>query len=487
MAKGGHTITANVALRNSGWGIHATGQNVDGGGNAARDNGQRAQCFGVVCTAEAGPPDTHIDDAPPPATSVTTARFTFTGIDDVTPAAGLRFECRLVGGGVDDPLFAPCGSPQSYPDLAAGRYTFEVRAIDGAGKVDPTPAAHTWTIDTVAPDTTIDAGPDDPTESTSASFTFSANEAASFSCSLDGTAFTTCTSPATFTGLAPGAHDFTVRATDAAGNTDVVPAAFAWTVTVPVDNTPPDTRIDTGPANPTTATSATFTFSATEPATFVCSLDGEAFTACTSPITYTDRAAQGHDFSVIATDAAGNADPTPATFSWTVSPDACAGGTVTAAADADSWVAQKDPGKNFATDSILKVDAKNQEAARGLVRFALPPLPAGCRITGAELQLQNGSGRAGRTIHALPLAGPWTESAVTWRNQPATAGAPVAAPSASGTMRWTVTDQVRAMYDGLNHGFLVRDADERSSGREQQFHSREKGTDNPPRLVITYG
>ena len=38
-----------------------------------------------------------------------------------------------------------------------------------------------------------------------------------------------------------------------------------------------------------------------------------------------------------------------------------------------------------------------------------------------------------------------------------------------------------------NHGFLVRDASENGSGFDQSFHSREKGTDNPPRLVITFG
>mgnify|MGYP006216388347 CR=1 FL=1 len=43
------------------------------------------------------------------------------------------------------------------------------------------------------------------------------------------------------------------------------------------------------------------------------------------------------------------------------------------------------------------------------------------------------------------------------------------------------------MFDaGANHGFLIRDANE-NQDHEQQFHSREKGSDNPPRLVITFG
>jgi hypothetical protein len=43
------------------------------------------------------------------------------------------------------------------------------------------------------------------------------------------------------------------------------------------------------------------------------------------------------------------------------------------------------------------------------------------------------------------------------------------------------------MYDtGTNHGFLIRDAVEGSSGSEQQFHSRENGASRP-QLVIRFG
>jgi hypothetical protein len=43
------------------------------------------------------------------------------------------------------------------------------------------------------------------------------------------------------------------------------------------------------------------------------------------------------------------------------------------------------------------------------------------------------------------------------------------------------------MYTEANDGFLVRDAVPGGSGIEQNFHSREKGTDNPPQLVVTFG
>jgi hypothetical protein len=86
--------------------------------------------------------------------------------------------------------------------------------------------------DTVAPDTSISTGPTELTVSTSASFTFISDESSStFECALDGGSFTSCTSPEEYVGLAVGAHNFEVQATDASSNTDPTPAAWSWTIT----------------------------------------------------------------------------------------------------------------------------------------------------------------------------------------------------------------------------------------------------------------
>ncbi|MBI2620496.1 MAG: hypothetical protein HYW57_10485, partial [Ignavibacteriales bacterium] len=85
------------------------------------------------------------------------------------------------------------------------------------------------------------------------------------------------------------------------------------------DTTPPDTVIDAGPASPTNSASAAFTFHATESgSTFECQLDGGGFTSCTSPKSYAGLTDGSHAFNVRATDAAGNTDATPATFSWVI-------------------------------------------------------------------------------------------------------------------------------------------------------------------------
>jgi len=84
------------------------------------------------------------------------------------------------------------------------------------------------------------------------------------------------------------------------------------------DITRPNTVIDSGPSGTLTDTSATFTFSASEPSTFLCRLDSDAFAPCTSPTSYTNLAATSHTFQVAAIDGSYNVDFTPAVRTWTV-------------------------------------------------------------------------------------------------------------------------------------------------------------------------
>ena len=137
---------------------------------------------------------------------------------------GATFECRLDGG-----AWGACSSPETIGLLLDGSHTFEVRAIDGAGNVDASPASHTWTVDTVAPDSSFSVVPADPSNDTTPTFEFSANEAgSSLQCRLDGGVWGSCSSPETLGPLADGSHTFEVRATDAAGNQETAPASHTW-------------------------------------------------------------------------------------------------------------------------------------------------------------------------------------------------------------------------------------------------------------------
>lgn len=164
-------------------------------------------------------------------------------------------------------------------------------------------------------------------------------------------------------------------------------------------------------------------------------------------------------------------------------------GTQTASSDTDSWIDQNSSSDNRGSDSTLKVRSESgSNNMRALVRFALPSLPSGCTVTAATLRLYAASFSSGRTLEAHQIASSWTESGVTWSNQPSVTGTPATTTSGSGWRQWAVTSLVQAMYAGSNHGFRIKDATESASGGfEQRLHSREKAPDNPPELVITFG
>jgi Putative metal-binding motif len=85
--------------------------------------------------------------------------------------------------------------------------------------------------DTDAPRTAFSSGPPALGPSTSATFSFRTSEnLTTFQCSLDGGVFGACGSPATFSGLTEGRHQLTVRSTDLAGNAEINPPSFSWTV-----------------------------------------------------------------------------------------------------------------------------------------------------------------------------------------------------------------------------------------------------------------
>ena len=241
-----------------------------------------------------------ITSYPDGLTNVPSGSFEFSANESAS------FECNL-----DVAPFVACNSPIDYKNLADGSHTFTVRATDGAGNIGQ--ATYTWKISTGGPTVAIMQKPADPTKSRSASFSFAASGPATFQCSLDNSAFAVCPLPRVYTDLADGRHRFVVRGIDALGNLGP-DAVYAWTI----DATPPQTTLAAKPPARTTATSARLTFSASEPATFQCRLDGRSFLRCSSPKKYAGLARGPHRFAVRAIDAAGNVDSTPSLSKWTV-------------------------------------------------------------------------------------------------------------------------------------------------------------------------
>ena len=119
------------------------------------------------------------------------------------------------------------------PGLPDGVHTFAARAVNATGESGPSLAPISWRIARQPPaPPSISTDTPSTTTGTNATIAFSGSPAATFACSLDGEAFSTCTSPSAFAALALGSHSVRVRQTDVYGHTSNA-STVVWEVTAP--------------------------------------------------------------------------------------------------------------------------------------------------------------------------------------------------------------------------------------------------------------
>lgn len=214
-------------------------------------------------------------------------------------------ECQFDGNGT----WVHCVSG-SLHEFKEGEHRVDVRAVDQSGHS----VVKTAFFDIV--DTAIVSGPEQLTNSTSATFTFASGHAEDYVCRLDGGAEWPCASgrtpTTTLTGLRGGLHELLVRARHGAA-IDKVPAKRQWRV----DTVPAETAV-TG--FETTADGARITFQGEDAASFECRLTSKGevggWQECSSPHEVRDLPDGDHRLEVRGVDLAGNADPTPEARSW---------------------------------------------------------------------------------------------------------------------------------------------------------------------------
>jgi len=256
----------------------------------------------LVDAAFAAPsvPAPTITSSPSNPTTSTMATFAFSDTK-----SGVTFKCSR-----DSAAFTTCTSGIGYTGLAQGSHSFQVEAVSGTSTSSAT--TDVWAI--VPPTPTITSPPPpNPTTSTSAVFTFTDTQnGVGFTCSLDGSAFASCASGNTYTGLTGGSHTFQVEAV-VGSNPPSAAASSTWSITTPTPT------IASTPTNPTNSTSATFTYTDTQAgATFKCSLDGASYSTCSSSgVTYTGLAQSTHTFAAEAQLGSGPLS-SPATDSWRI-------------------------------------------------------------------------------------------------------------------------------------------------------------------------
>jgi hypothetical protein len=257
------------------------------------------------------PPNTTIGSHPPAVTNSQTAQFTFASDPD---QLFVTFRCKLDGGAFGPCPGAPPGNNASYSGLQEGTHAFSVVATNFFGDEDATPASYSWIIDRQPPAAPqLQSQPPNPSNSTAATFTYAGESGASLECSLDNATFTACPGGQSYPNLAPGSHQFSVRAKDLAGN--LGPATtYGWVI----DLQSPETTIDSGPGQQSDSADAVLNFHSTEPGSFQCRRDGIDWGGCASPAIYRDLAVGPHTFDVRAIDRAGNTDLSPSSWAWTV-------------------------------------------------------------------------------------------------------------------------------------------------------------------------
>ncbi len=170
-------------------------------------------------TVDTVAPNTAITSHPPQYSNDTNPSFDFTG-SDPAPSSGLSFMCRLDGGS-----WYACTSPESI-SAPEGNHTFDVKAVDGVGNEDPTPASYSWMVDTTDPDITLNH------PLNKERFLLHQSNV-DYTCSdpLHGgppavhSGVDTCTDNG-FNDEDLGPHKFTVTATDNAGNTSTKSVAY---------------------------------------------------------------------------------------------------------------------------------------------------------------------------------------------------------------------------------------------------------------------
>lgn len=107
-----------------------------GGGSAGTVGGASGSSGGISKSAGRIGPLTKIVRSPNKRSRKSSVRFEFKSDEP-----GSVFLCKL-----DSKPFDLCKSPKKYKDLKPGRHVFEVRAIDPAGHVEPSPAKKTFTV-----------------------------------------------------------------------------------------------------------------------------------------------------------------------------------------------------------------------------------------------------------------------------------------------------------------------------------------------------
>ena len=159
----------------------------------------------------------------------------------------------------------------------------------------------------------------------------------------------------------------------------------------------PQTSIQSGPASPTTQTTARFGFTGSPAGgSYECRLDGSLYSDCASGRSYSGLRPGTHTFAVRAVDSTGNVDASPATRTWTVqapptpppsNPGPAPGGPAT-------------PADTTAPNFALVPTAHSWTDARAGRLRVLAGCASACRVSAKLTSVARGGSSPGDEAHA---------------------------------------------------------------------------------------
>ena len=143
----------------------------------------------------------------------------------------------------------------------------------------------------------------------------------------------------------------------------------------------------------------------------------------------------------------------------------------------------------------MEVNSESGKNSRSFVRFNVSTIPAGSTIDSATLTLCAGwVPNTTRTYELHRVTGTWSETTITWNNQPTVAGTPTqtqTTPAVASCWTWTVTGDVQAWVNGTatNYGWRLKDqAEGNTPGKAMGIRTKEYTADTSkhPKLDVTY-
>jgi len=191
-----------------------------------------------------------------------------------------------------------------------------------------------------------------------------------------------------------------------------------------------------------------------------------------------------------------NADETTyVNWSLTYAPELTLTIQPAAAAGKDAYVYDPTPTTNYGDDDDLYAGARGAGTCRSYLQFDLASIPDDAVITGARLGLYYFYNVPGNPagIGAYPVLGAWTETGITWDDQPVFATTPedaftLSAMPTNDFRYWYITQLVRSWWDGfqVNFGVMLKSTNESGWEGWVGFYSSDSTASQRPKLIITY-